>query len=347
MRVFLGTFPVAGVLWEYRKGLRSLGVDARVVISEAHPFAYPFDELFEIRGGFLQRRYGEFKHLVRFIRHFDIFHFFFGSSLKSWRARVHYDVPFLKLAGKKIVMTFLGSDIRCNTEVLKGHIRREDCDYCRYPCKLYSKLKVAKFWGRNADVIFAQPTYSQILDFFSIPYQFIVLPCDTEYWIPFESDFYRKKEGEVVIVHAPSKPLFKGTRFVLSAIKKLKSEGFNINFKLLQGMPNTVVREWLNVADIVVDQFGLGWYGKFSVESMALAKPTICYIRDEYRQQIKHGRELPLVSATPSTLYEVLASLYDDLDLREKIGQKSRKYVIHVHDSRLVCKELLEIYTKS
>ena len=336
----MGTIPIAGVLWQYRTGLRKLGVDARVALYRAHSFGYPFDYTFV--GWNLSRNFSQIGELARFIGSCEVFHFFFGSSLVPF----HIDVPFLKLVGTKIVITFLGSDIRCNIEVLKGNISRGNCDYCRRPCRISNKLKKVKFWCRNADVIFAQPTYSQILDFYSIPYQPLVLPCDTEYWKPFKSDFYKKKEGEVVIVHAPSNPFFKGTCFVLSAIKKLKSEGFNINFKLLQGVPNTVVREWLNVADIVVDQFGLGWHGMFSVESMALAKPTICYIRDEYRRRIKHGKELPLVSATPSTLYEVLVSLYDDPSIREKIGQKSRKYVVDFHDSRVVCNELLDIYRR-
>lgn len=340
MKVLLGTVPIAGVLWRYRTGLRKLGIDAKVVLYRGHRFGYPFDYAFF--GGDPSRNFLQIGELARFMVSFDIIHFFFSSSLMPF----HLDVPFLKLAGKKTVMTFLGSDIRCSTEVLKGNISREDCDYCRYPCRLSNKLKKVKFWGRNADVIFAHPTYSQILDFYSIPYQTSTLPCDTEYWKPFESDFYIKKKSEILIVHAPSNPFYKGTRFLLSAIKKLKSEEYNIKLKILQNVPNTIVREWLNVADIVVDQFGLGWHGMLSIESMALAKPTICFIRDEYRRRIKHGKELPLVSATPSTLYEILVSLYDGPSIREKIGQKSRKYVVDFHDSRVVCNELLDIYRR-
>jgi len=339
MRVFLGPNPIAGVLWEYRKGLRRLGIDARVVIREAHPFGYPFDEVYELKGGRIRQTCWELNHLARFLRHFDIFHFVFGASL----VHKHRDVPVLKLARKKIVMSFLGSDIRCSTPVLEGKIDRKDCNYCKYPCRLSTKKKMVKFWARNADAIFSGLTNSQLLDFYSIPYHPIVLPIDIKYWKPFESNFYTKEKDETLIVHAPSNMRVKGTSIIVKDIRKLKRK-YKINFKLLHDMPNSVVREWLNKADIIIDQFGCGWHGKLSVESMALGKPTLCYINNEYKLRHPQFSNLPIVNITPNNLYEMLESLINDPSLRERIGLASRKYVEKVHDSRIVCKKLLNIY---
>jgi len=337
VKVFLGPYHVAGVLWEYKKGLSKLGIDARVVIHRTHRFGYPFDYAFLGRNPYCN--FSQIGNIASFIVNCDVFHFVFGRSLVPF----HIDVPLIKFAEKKIVMNFLGSDIRCSTLVLEGIKDRADCDYCKYPCRLSTKKRRVKFWARNADAIISGVDNSQLLDFYSIPYHVIPLPCDIEYWKPFESTFYKKKKDEVLIVHAPSNWRVKGTPIIVKTIQKLKRK-YKINFKLLHNMPNPIVREWLNSADIVVDQFSCGWYGNLSVESMALAKPTLCSINNEYKRRYPQFSDLPIVNITPNNLYEVLESLVCDSSLREQIGRNSRKYVEKVHDSRIICKNLLEIY---
>jgi glycosyltransferase involved in cell wall biosynthesis len=343
MRVFLGPNSIAGVEWEYRNGLRKLGVDANVILQTAHPFGYPYDRVLS-KEGFASAYRGMFKsaiNLPSFLHRYDIFHFSFGSSLLPF----NMDVPILKKMKKGIVMTFLGSDIRCSKLVLEGLVESKNCNYCRQsPCRLERKVKRVNFWGRNADAIFSGVEMSDLLDFYSIPYHQIVLPIDLDHWKPFEpGPEYSKKDNEVLIVHAPSSPKIKGTPIIMDAVNKLKKV-YPVKIKLLTGVPNHVVREWLNAADIVVDQISVGWHGKLSVESMALAKPTLCYINEEFKERFPQFKELPIVNITPHNLYNQLESLIIDENLRKKIGQKSRNYVENVHDSRIVCRNLLKIY---
>lgn len=346
MRIFLGPAPIAGVLWNYRMGLRRLGVDASVIIGFEHRFGYSYDEIISISGS-SHRRFDYLKSLPahaiklpRFLRDFDIFHFFSRSLMPRG-----LDVPFLKLAKKKIVMSFMGSDIRCSIPVLEGIEDRGKCNYCKLPCRISRKKKKVNFWARNADAIMSGVDNSQLLDYYSIPYFVITLPCDIEYWRPFDSTFYRKKEDEILIIHAPSNMRRKGTPIIIDSIRKLKKK-YNVSFKLLYNIPNSTVREWLNIADIVVDQFGCGWYGKFSVESMALAKPTLCYINEDYKKKFPQFKDMPIINVTPKNLYTRLESLITDQHLREKIGKEGRLYAEKTHDSRIVCSNLLEIYQK-
>lgn len=341
MRVFLGITNNAGVLTEYRKGLRRLGVDARVIVNRPHRYGYFHDEVIRTHENPLFRRFQGFNHMIRFIRDFDIFHFFSGASIIP----LHIDVPFLKMANKKILMSFMGSDIRCSIPVLEGIEDRGKCNYCKLPCRISRKKKKVNFWARNADAIMSGVDNSQLLDYYSIPYFVITLPCDIEYWRPFDSTFYRKKEDEILIVHAPSNMRRKGTSSIIDSIKKLKNK-HKVSFKLLYNLPNSVVREWLNVADIVIDQFGVGWHGVLAVESMALSKPTLCGINNEYKQRYPQFSDIPIQTITPSNLYSVLEYLVIDQSLRENIGRKSRKYVEKNHDSKIVCKNLLDIYNK-
>lgn len=340
MRVFLGPYNVAGNLCAYKIGLSELGVDAKVVEFGENKFGYPTDVQWEYTEKKGIRTLKKLPSLATLIPKFDIFHFVFGNSVLPH----NFDVLFVKLLRKKIVVSFLGSDIRCSDKVLKGLKDRENCHECFRQCNLTQKMRRVKFWFYNANSIFSEVSCSQILDFLSIPYDVFVVPIDTDYWKPFKSSFYQKRENEVLIVHAPSVPAKKGTKFVLKAIAKLKAKGFNINFKQLTDEPHVKVREWLNISDIVVDQLIIGSYATLSVESMAMAKPTLCFIKEEYKKRLKYAKDLPLVNTSPNNIYENLETLIENPELRKTIGAEGRKYVEKVHDCKKLAVQLLKVY---
>jgi len=57
---------------------------------------------------------------------------------------------------------------------------------------------------------------------------------------------------------------------LIPVIDRLKDEGYDIDFVLLENMSNHEVREQCMDADIVVDQLLLESYGVFAIECMAL-----------------------------------------------------------------------------
>lgn len=349
MKVYLGPHDVAGILWGYKKGLNALGVDAKVIVHEKHPFGYPADVVVKFGGNRYVQTAKKVQYLTSLVHKFDVFHFVFGNSL----LRYNRDVPFLRFFRKKIVMSFLGSDIRCSEEVLKGLKKADDCHDCHIgykdygECRIEEKIKLVKFWARNADAIFSGVTNTQILDALSIEYYPVILPCDLNYWKPFEPDSFKKEGDEILILHAPSKKGIKGEKNVVDAVRKLMNDGFNIDFKLLTNVPNYEVRKWLNISDIVVDQLLIGWHGMFSVESMAMAKPTVCFINQEYKKRLKYAEDLPLVNASPDNLYEKLRMLIENPNLRKTIGHKSRNYVERVHDCKKVARHLVRVYSQT
>lgn len=329
LRVFLGPHHIAGLLWEYRQGLRHIRVDAKVVIFEEHPFDYPADIKFKFTGNkyirFLKRILNSFIRLPRLIHDFDVFHFVYGNSILP----LHLDVYILKLFGKKIVMQFVGSDIRP-----RKIAEDEKLD-------IGKKKKIAKFWEKYADMIFSFSEYSQLL---TKKYYTILLGYDLEYWKPFTSSKFKKNNDKILVVHAPSNRGKKGTEYVIGTVDKLIKEGYKIEFKLLENFPNSEVREWVNISDIVVDQLLIGWHGIFAIESMALAKPTLCYMNEDWAKEVEYAKNLPLVNTTPGNLYDNLKLLIENPNLRKELGEKGRKYVEEVHDSKKVAKQLLELY---
>jgi len=350
VRVFLGPYNIAGLLWGYRRGLTELGVDCKVIAFEESPFGYRSDVAFNFKGNQYLRTLRRIPHLPALIGKFDIFHLVYGNSLLG-PYPYNFDVPVLKMLQKRIVMSFLGYDIKCSEEVINGRKAIVNCRDCEIgdigtphsQCRVEKKICLVKFWSRYSDAIFCGMGVSGVLDALGVEWHPLILPCDLNYWKPFESNFYPKK-SKMLILHAPSDKQLKGERFVTAAIRKLKDEGYDIDFKLLTSQPNYKVREWLNVSDIVIDQMLTVWHGMFSVESMAMAKPTICSIDEKYKKQFEYARDLPIVSANPDTLYDKLKILVDNSKLRKEIAYKSRRYAEEVHDSKKVAQSLLQVY---
>ncbi len=62
---------------------------------------------------------------------------------------------------------------------------------------------------------------------------------------------------------------------------------------------------------------------------MALGKPVICCIKDEYKHYLP---DLPIVHATPSTITDVLRQVIQDKSLRLKAGKDGAVFVASHHD---------------
>ena len=65
------------------------------------------------------------------------------------------------------------------------------------------------------------------------------------------------------------------------------------------------------------------------------------------REEIpEYVEEIPIVSATPVTVKEVLLDLINDKDKREDIGRRSRAFAVKWHSKETAAKRFDEIYWK-
>ena len=124
-------------------------------------------------------------------------------------------------------------------------------------------------------------------------------------------------------------------------MEKLKKEGFDIEFDLVEGLSKEEAKKRYERADIAIDQILIGWYGLFSVEMMSLGKPVVCYVRKDLK---KYAPNLPIVSSDKDTLATNLKILTKDKKLREKLGEEGKKFVFENHDSIKIAKKLIELY---
>jgi glycosyltransferase involved in cell wall biosynthesis len=122
----------------------------------------------------------------------------------------------------------------------------------------------------------------------------------------------------------------KGSPYIFAAIKRLRQEGHAVEYICFNDKPPNQMRFYQAQADIVVEQLIYGWWGSSGVETMALGKPVICYLRPQWKsfflKKFPEYPELPIVEANTETIYEVLKKLVVDQEYRQKKGRESREF---------------------
>jgi glycosyltransferase involved in cell wall biosynthesis len=172
----------------------------------------------------------------------------------------------------------------------------------------------------------------------NIQIHIVPLRMDLSPFIPVYPEVYKKI---ITIVHAPSHRGVKGTESVLAAIRNLEKK-YELEFILVENLPNAQALEIYKSADIVVDQLRSSSYGVFSIEAMALGKPVIVSIIDDVRKT--YPPDLPIVNANVNTIEPALEKLIVNGMLRNELGRAGRKYAEQYHDCRKISKLLLKVY---
>lgn len=359
---------VGGNAQQLARSERELGLDSRAIAFRQNYLNYETDEiLLPKNAGRWRLELARWKLLWKALS-YDIIHYNGGQTIMP--VAVHYrdprlkrmpliarlllhaythafellDVRLLKMLGKGIVITFQGDDAR-QGEYCRKHFRVtfaaevEEGYYSPASDEMKRRRigKIARLADRihavNPDLLHVLPSSAKFL-----PYGHI----DLREWPVISSDKERP-----VILHAPSHKGVKGTRFILDALERLKSEGIPFEFVLVEGMSRAEARKQYERADILVDQLMAGWYGGLAVELMALGKPVICYIRDEDLKYVpsEMAEEIPVIRADPDTIYQVLRRCLTEerAELRE-IGMRGRNYVEKWHDPSKIASQLKREY---
>ncbi len=251
------------------------------------------------------------------------------------------DVRLLSFFNKKTIMVFQGDDARLNfysntnykythSSLLDPAIEFEK-DRLKIKHQQILKNNNVKIFSLNPDILRTLPPGSAFL-----PYSNVNL----EDW-----KFVKKLNQNIkTILHAPSDTGLKGTKYILDAVSKLRSEGLVFKFVLVEGLPREKVKELYSEADLLVDQLLAGWYGGVAVECMALGLPVMCYLRTDdlvfLPQKMKN--ELPIINVDVETITNELRNFISnplDITLREK----NRLFVEKWHNPRLVARYLQSV----
>lgn len=350
---------------------REIGLASWSVCLTDNPFGYPVDEtLWRPTDGPLRREFQRWRLLWRALQDFDVVHFNFGSSLAPPRIDGQYgegaghrllaqiydtyaallfqrDLPLLRRAGKVIAVTYQGSDARQREFTLKHLepqiVRELPSDYFPPGSDALKQRMIAGF-ARHADLIYAlNPDLLHVLPDRArfMPYA-LVDPRQAVLKLP-------EPARVPVVVHAPTHRANKGTAHILQAVDRLRDEGMTFEFVLVEDTPHPEAQRILSRADVVIDQVLAGWYGGVAVEVMAQGKPLVTRMSQRDLRFLPPGMrdELPMISAGPDTIIDVLRDL---LTARRHelpdLGLRSRRYVERWHDPLRIAAYLRDDYQR-
>ena len=344
----------------YRDELRKLGWKADILVGNSYPEKLLYSEDGIIRvpglaGGGPMARIGN--ALLNRLYFFSIFWFYQFLFIYDEIDQLHCGERFLgltrifgksfrvslllaKLLGKKIIFMPAG----CNGEESKASFSKLDegevCRNCGWGpetcddernhdrfrlCRKYvdlvvgngsldsSQFKTTHFKYKAIDLNLWRPDLE-------IPPEFRLKPTENLRILHSFYNLNREHDGRNI----------KGSPHILRAIERLRQEGHKVEYMFINNVPSRNMRYYQAQADIVVDQLIYGWWGSTLVETTALGKPVICYLRPAWKQfflqTFPEYSGLPVIEADRASIYDVLKNLVVDAHYRQAAGVKSRRF---------------------
>jgi glycosyltransferase involved in cell wall biosynthesis len=271
---------------------------------------------------------------VKSAQKYNIFHFHAGQTFTKYNYK---DLPYLSLLNKKMVMSYWGSELRRLSITKKNKMfERIKIDTITKENEIIERLNVISRYV-DAVIVSDYELFEQLKGYFNKVY-LVRIAVDHNH---FSSHYSSHTTNRPIIVHAPSNQYIKGTDSVVKAIESLKTYA-NFDYIQIENIPHSEAIEWLKKADIVIDQLQLGTYATLSIESMLLGKPVVSYIREDLWN--KYPKGLPIVSANPNTVEEVLHKLILNPELRYALGVRGRQYAVEHHSPEKIARQLITVY---
>ena len=338
MKILYGGIEIANTMSIYTDSLRKRGYQAFCMNLYPSYLNYRADYSFNIRECNWVSCKDRVVNLVAYmISEFDIFHFFFNITLMP----DYSDIYVLKALNKKMIMNNVGSDVRQYSKAIRMNSYWnlvKDTYFKR--CSEERNINRIKLIAGNID--YCMTFDGELIQYVQSYYKKCFL-----YRIPINIDLYSAvdmvKKDRLLIVHAPTNPVVKGSKYIIETIEALKSK-YDIEFVLIKHMSHERAKAFYKQADIIIDQIIIGEYGSLAVECMAMAKPVVCWICDYSKE--RYPIDLPIVSGNKDNLYEKLEMLILDFDMRKKLGLEGRNYVEKYHDINKLIMELIDIYNE-
>jgi hypothetical protein len=368
--------------WYLSRALRKLGWRADVFNWDLDPGSQTFyhgeDYRLDRRGMGRLNLARDARFYFWALRNYDIFHFSnvngirFGNLLHDRVVRRFSpaaEIRLLKRLGKKIVYSNSGClDGVSQTSFAAWGDRPvcEDCPWREVPEICSDEKNLA--WGRlrnelsDYQILFGgnhvdfnlDPSVHEVPQFYCLDPNLwrpdLRVPSNYRLPIPKSTvKIYHAVGNADLRTDRATRRNLKSSHIYFPLIERLKDEGYPVELIFFQDVPNRELRYFQAQADLVVDMLTYGFIGATAREAMMLGKPVVCYIREEWLDQMRaevpgYVEELPVVSATPDTVRDVLVDLIDNPAKRLEIGRRSREFAVKWHSADAGARRLDEIY---
>jgi hypothetical protein len=159
--------------------------------------------------------------------------------------------------------------------------------------------------------------------------------------------YFDPEAKKIFLLHGISRPGFKGSKFIKSALDRLKEKyGDKIEILLPERISYPLYLEILSKADIVIDQALSYSYGMNALLAASFGKVTLSGAEPECLLEL--GVDwCPIINILPSSddIFSKIDNLLSDRNLIKEISYKSRNYVENLHESKVVARRFMKTWS--
>ncbi len=367
--------------WYLSRELRKLGWKADVLNWDSNPASqmYYHGEDFRLDNDAPHQALRHLGHYLRWIGQYDIFHFSNAHAMKfsaylhnavARHLRAGDEIRLLKRLGKRIVYSNNGCLDGVSQTSFASWGDRPVCTDCAWRnnpivCSDVRNLTWGAFRNSMADYqilvggnridynvdprVHEEPEFYCLDDNFWRP----DLEVPAAFRLPYRDatvKIYHSVGNATSRTETGTNRNIKSSHIYLPLIEQLKREGHDVELMSFESVPNREVRYYQVQADIFVDMLTYGFFGATAREAMMLGKPVVCYLRPEWLDSMRseipgYVDELPVVSATPDTVREVLVDLIEHPEKRAELGRRGREFAAKWHSARAAAARFDAIYS--
>ena len=261
------------------------------------------------------------------------------------------EFSFLNKKQKTICCYFAGSEIR-SFKLLDEYGTNNDIDvittYQKYVSPSLATNQAEMFKKKLAEVaekycteIF-NPSVDQ-MSYFTKKTHSCLYFCPESLYFKNDQKFISPKQ--IKIVHAPSSPVIKGTPLVRAAIKKLKVEGYNIDYVELINVDNSIILKELRSAHIVLNQFYAFIPSIFGMEALAAHTALLTSADENIETSLDKGSNEAWCVTPYWMIYDNIKALLDSPEKIKKQADMGFKWCQEQYSADAGAKKLLNILT--
>lgn len=350
-RMMLGVTPIITIR-EMAKAMQASGWEATTVVRNVYSIhrREDFDVVAEelvpkavrrLRYAPLVQVLTDYRTFIWALRRFDVFFTFFDGRIMMRTPLRRLELQLLNLAGKHSIVMGYGSDVQSLAKIASNQFReRLAAEYPRTAEDDRAIEAEVAYCCRHADVVINGVDW---IDFVERRDLLVAAPffVDTDVFRPSERT---RRPGPIRVGHSPNHRLIKGTDVIEAAVAQLRDEGLEVEFVVIEGVPNTEMPDLLNEIDVFAEQFIIGWYGLSAVEAMSCGVPVMAYLRPDLKALYDNTAgtvKCPVVNCAPGDLVVELRRLITDPDLRRDLGVRGRTYAIESHSTAALHRVML------
>jgi len=130
-------------------------------------------------------------------------------------------------------------------------------------------------------------------------------------------------------------------------MRYIKARNLSKNIEIIPKIPKEYMPLFYNAADVVLDQFAInGVLGQIALEAMSCSRPVISWYSSKW--DAYYGSRPPIFSAkSPASIAKAMVVLLQDANLRKKLGNLGREWVLKTHDAKAVVRMLINLYKEA